>query len=102
MEIYKLKPVQAIAWVAERGKVSHARAAMLSFGSWAGSSWQERRNAFSMRRIFANEKNAPALIQAAPEQQPYRNEAEIRSLFARLAIPIKQFETFSSCYIAQI
>src|SRR5262249_14420777 len=102
MEIYKLKPVRAIAWVAERAKVNYARAAMLSFGSWAGSSWQERRNAFFMRRIFANGKNGGALIEAPPEQQPYRNEAEIRSLFTRLAIPIKQFEIFSSCYIAQI
>src|SRR5262249_36859337 len=68
MEIYKLKPVQAITWVAKRGKVSFVRAAMLSLGSWGGSTWQERRNAFSMRRIFANEKNAHALVRAAPEQ----------------------------------
>jgi SAM-dependent methyltransferase len=102
LEIYRLTPVQAIAWVAKRAKVAYGRAAMLALGSSACSTWQEKRNAFHMQRIFANASHADTLIQAAPEQLPYRNEAEIRNLFTRLAIPIKEFGTFGSCYIVQI
>ena len=102
LEIYRLNPVQAIAWVAKRAKVGYPRAAILSVRSWAFSSWQEKRNAFHMQRIFAKANRADTLIQAAPEKQSYRNEAEIRDLFRRLAIPIKQLGAFDSCYIARI
>lgn len=102
LEIYRLSPVQAIAWVAKRTNVGFARAAIMSVRSWAFSSWQEKRNAFRMQRIFAKANRADALIQAAPEKQAYRNEAEIRNLFTRLAIPIKQLGAFGSCCIVRI
>jgi hypothetical protein len=102
LEIYRLSPVQAFEWAAKRAKVSYFRAAIWSFRSWAFSSWQEKRNAFHMRKIFAEANVGEAWIQAAPEKQPYRNEAEIRNLFARLAMPIKQFGAFGHCYIVQI
>jgi len=99
---YQLTPIQVIRWVARRAKVGYARAVMLLLRSSAGSGWQEKRNAFYMRRIFANANYAQTLLQAAPEQQPYRNEAEIRNLFARLRVPIKDLEAFRSCYMARI
>jgi SAM-dependent methyltransferase len=102
LEIYRLNPVQSIAWAAKRAKVGYARAAILSVRSWAFSSWQEKRNVFHMLRIFASANRADTLIQAAPEKQSYRNEAETRNLFTRLAIPIKQLGAFGNCYIVQI
>ena len=102
LEVYRLNPVQAIAWVAKKANVGSARAAILAFRSWAFSTWQEKRNAFHMQRIFARLNHADSLIKAAPEKQPYRNEAEIRNLFKRLAIPIKQLETCGSCHVVQI
>ena len=102
LEIYRLRPLQAVAWVAKRAKVGYARAAMMSFRSWALSTWQEKRNTVSMMRIFARGDRADALIAAAPEKQCYRNQAEIRNLFARLAIPIKRFHASGSCHIVEI
>ncbi|SPE56603.1 putative Methyltransferase type 11 [Verrucomicrobia bacterium] len=102
LEIYRLSPVQTIEWAARRGKVGCFRAAIWSLRSFALSSWQEKRNAFHMQRIFANANRGDTLIQAAPEKQSYRNEAEIRKLFARLAVPIKQLAAFRHCYIVQI
>jgi len=102
LEVYRLNPVQSIAWVAKKAKVGYARAAILSVRSWAFSSWQEKRNAFHMLRIFASANRADTLIQAAPEKQSYRNEAEIRNLFTRLAIPIRQLGAFGNCYMTQI
>ena len=102
LELYRLKPVQAMAWVAKKAKVGFFRAAILSFRSWAFSTWQEKRNAFNMQRIFATVDHADSLIKAAPENQPYRNEAEIKNLFNRLAIPIKRFEAFGSCHVVQV
>ena len=102
LEIYRLNPVRAFAWAAKKGKVSCLRAALWSLRSWAFSSWQEKRNVFHMQKIFAQANIGEAWIQAAPEKQPYRNEAEIRNLFGRLAIPIKHLRAFGHCYIVQI
>ena len=102
LEIYRLNPVRALAWVAKRGKLSYARAVLVSLRSWAFSTWQEKRNALHMQKLFAKADRAAALIQAAPEKQPYRNEAEIRRLFARLGIPIQQLNTFGNCFIVKI
>jgi ubiquinone/menaquinone biosynthesis C-methylase UbiE len=102
LEMYRLTPVQTIAWVAKHAKAGYASAAMLALRSWAFSSWQEKRNAFHMQRLFGEAARADALIQAAPEVQTYRNEAEIRSLFTRLAIPIRQLETSGNCHLVRI
>lgn len=102
LEIYRLTPMQTIAWVAKRSKAGYSRAVMLALRSWAFSSWQEKRNAFHMQRIFAKTNHAGALVQAAPASQTYRNEIEIRNLFTRLAIPIRQLETSRSCHMVRI
>lgn len=102
LEIYRLTPVQTLSWVAKRTQVSHCRAVILALRSWAFSSWQEKRNAFHMQKVFDKANQADALIQTAPENQAYRNEVEIRSLFVRLAIPIQQLGTSGSCHIVRI
>jgi hypothetical protein len=67
LQIYRLNPVQSIAWAAKKAKVGFSRAAVLSVRSWTFSSWQEKRNALFMQRVFAQANHADALIQAAPE-----------------------------------
>jgi SAM-dependent methyltransferase len=102
LEIYRLTPLQTIAWIAKRTKIGFSRALILSLRSWAFSSWQEKRNAFHMQKIFAKANCADALIEAAPEKLAYRNEAEIRNLFTRLAIPVKQLGAFGNCFLVRI
>jgi SAM-dependent methyltransferase len=102
LEIYRLTPGQTMSWVARRAKLGYAGAVMLALRSWAFSSWQEKRNAFHLQKVFAKAKHADALVQAAPENQTYRNEVEIRDLFAQLAIPIKQLVTSGSCRMVRI
>jgi ubiquinone/menaquinone biosynthesis C-methylase UbiE len=102
LETYRLTLAQTMSWVAHRSNLGYSAAVMLALRSWAFSSWQEKRNAFHMKKLFAKANQADALIQAAPEHQPYRNEAEIRNLFARLAIPIRQWRTSGSCHMVQI
>lgn len=102
LKIYRLTPLQTMSRVAECSKLSYPGAVMLALRCWAFSSWQEKRNAFQMQKIFRIADQADALIQAAPENQIYRNEAEIRNLFARLAIPIRQLATSGSCHMVRI
>jgi len=100
--IYRLNPMQAIAWVAERAGVGLVRATCLLLGSMACCTLQEKRNAFHMRRICADPRDAESFIRSAPEQVAYRTEADIRKLFAELVIPIRRLEAFGSCFIVQI
>jgi ubiquinone/menaquinone biosynthesis C-methylase UbiE len=102
LEIYRLRPAQAIAWVANKAKVGYMHAMILSLRSWLSSTLQEKKAALNMQRIFANKDLADSLIRTAPEKVSYRNEAEIHNLFKRLAIPIKRLGAYRSCYIARI
>jgi SAM-dependent methyltransferase len=102
LETYLLGPVQLVAWVASRAGVSRLRAAALLLGMSTGTTLQEKAITFRLQKIFRNLDHAKALIQASSEKQPYRNEAAIRSLFQRLEIPIKRFETTSSCFLVEI
>ncbi len=102
LEMYLLNPVQMVAWVAKRADRGYWRATALMLRLSALTTFQEKAMTFRMQKIFRNQATARALLDAAPEKQPYRNAAEIRNLFQRLAIPIKQVQTFSSCYIVQI
>jgi SAM-dependent methyltransferase len=102
LEMYLMNPAQTLGWVAKRAAASHLRAAAMLLQVGASSSMQEMKAGVSMRKIFRNKACADALLQAAPETQPYRNEHEIRSLFTRLAIPIKELRTLRSCHIVRL
>ena len=102
LEIYRLTPAQTIAWVAKKAETGYVRAAILSLRAWALSTMQEKRLAFRMQRIFRRLENANSVINAAPKQQPYRDEPEIRNLFKRLAIPVKEVEASGSCHIVRV
>ena len=92
LEMYRLKPVQAIAWVAKKKEVGFFRAAILSLRGWVFSTMKEKRATFNMQRIFRTADHASSLINTAAEKQPYRNEPEIRNLFKRLGITTKRVE----------
>jgi ubiquinone/menaquinone biosynthesis C-methylase UbiE len=102
LELYLLNPAQMIAWVAKRTGLSYFGTAVLLLRMSALTTLHEKRMTFTMQRIFRSMADPNSLIKAAPEKQPYRNEAEIRNLFKRLAIPIKHLAAFASCYIVRI
>ncbi len=58
--------------------------------------------ALKMKKIFRQMNDASSLIESAPEKLPYRNEAEIRNVFDRLGIPLKQLTTLSTCIVVRI
>jgi len=102
LALYRLNPIQTIAWAAKKADAGYIHATGLLLRSWAFSTTKEKLAAFRMHKIFRNLEHADALIDAAPESQPYRNEREIRNLFTRLAIPIRALKASSSCVIVQI
>lgn len=102
LEINLLNPVQMVAWVARRAGIGRFRATIALLRVAARSTRQERRNAFKMQRVFRKFADPRSLISAAPETVSYRNESEIKNLFQRLGIPIKQLNAFSSCWVVRI
>jgi hypothetical protein len=91
-----------ISWVAKKTGLSHFRATVLLLRMFALSTMQEKRIAFKMQAIVRGMSDPYAFIKPAAEKQPYRDEAEIRNLLKRLAIPVKQLDTFPSCYVVRI
>lgn len=102
LETYLLNPVQMVAWVAKQAGVGRLHAATLLVWMLVRSTMQEKAVTLRMQRLVRDPQNARALISAAPEKQPYRSETEIRNLFQRLAVSIKNVQKFGSCYIVQI
>ncbi len=51
---------------------------------------------------FTLSNHPDAFVSTAPEQQPYRKEAEIRSLFNRLRNPVKRLDSYATCHIVAI
>jgi SAM-dependent methyltransferase len=101
-ELYLLNPAQMIGWVARRTGLGRFRATIALLRLSALCTMQERRTTLRMQRVFQKIDDPRSLINAAPEKLPYRNEREIENLFKRISIPIKQFSTYSSCYIVRI
>jgi SAM-dependent methyltransferase len=102
LEIYLMNPVQMVAWVARRSGLGRFRATIALLRVAVRSTMQERRNTLRMQRVFRRINDPCSLINAAPEKLPYRNEREIKNLFKRLGIPIKQLNAFASCWVVRI
>jgi len=101
-ELYLLNSRQMLHWVAARARLSRFQAMLALLRLSALCTMHERRMTLRLRRIFRRMPEPRALINAAPEKQPYRNEREINNLFKRLAVPIEQFSVFKSCCIVRI
>ena len=100
--LYLLSPAQMLGWVVKRAGTSYPGAAMLLLQLSALGALREIAMTFRMQKIFRQLENPNVLIESAQEKHPYRNEAEIRKLFERLAIPLKELRTFSSCWILEV
>ena len=102
LEIYLLNPVQMTAWVAKRTGRGTLHATALMLRMLLSTTIQEKMVAFKMQKVFRRMDDPKSLLDAAPQSQPYRNEAEIRRLFDRLQISLQGLERFATCYIARI
>jgi ubiquinone/menaquinone biosynthesis C-methylase UbiE len=102
IESYLLTPAQMVRWLAERARVSRLVAAGLLLRLAVAGTLREKSTSLKMQRIIRGMQNPRAFIQAAPETQPYRDEAEIRRLFQRLSVPIQELRTLATCWIARI
>lgn len=102
LELHLLNPVQMVGWVARRSGLDRFRASIALLRVAIRSTSQDLRNTRKMRRVFQKLGDPRSLINAAPEQVPYRNEKDIENLFNRLDIPIKQLSPFASCWVVRI
>jgi SAM-dependent methyltransferase len=102
LELHPLNLAETIGWIAREAGVSYFRAAILLLRLTALSTMREKVMSIRIQRIFRRMGDTKSLVNASPETQPYRNEAEIRRLFERIGVPLKQIQTFASCYIARI
>lgn len=101
-EVNLLNPVQLVGWVARKARLSRLRATIELVRMAVLSTRLERKAARQMQRVFRKLDDPRSLINAAPEQVPYRDRTEIENLFKRLHIPIKQLSAFASCWVVQI
>ena len=102
IETYLMTPAQMIRWVGTRARIGWLRAFVLMLRMAVSGTLREKATALKMKRIIRGMENPRAFIEAAPETQPYRNEAEIRKLFERLSLPIHELRTLATCWVAQI
>jgi SAM-dependent methyltransferase len=102
LESYLLSPLQTVAWVAKKAGVSRLRAIRFLLRSWLLSTFHDKSVIFNMQRVFRSLEDPHSLTRQAAEYQVYRDAAEIRNLFQRLAIPINQVRQFTSCTMVKL
>ena len=102
LRLYLLSPAQMLAWVTKRAGTGYLGAAIMLLRLSALGAFHELVLSLRMKRIFRELQDPNALIESAPQKLPYRNEAEIRNLFERLAIPCEEIQTFPSCWLVEI
>lgn len=102
LETYLMTGPQMFRWVMQSAGTGWLGAAGLMFRLAAFGTLREKATTWKMQRIVRKMENAQAFIQAASEIQPYRNEAEIRKLFDRMNIPIQEFRSLATCWIARV
>jgi len=102
LETYLLSPAQLVQWVMKNAGTSWLGAVSLMLRMAALGTLREKATTFKMQKIFRHMERPQEFLMAAPETQPYRNEAEIRKLFNRLGASIKELGTLASCWIVQI
>jgi SAM-dependent methyltransferase len=102
LETYLLKPGQLIQWVMRNAGIGWLGATALMLRMAAFGTLREKATTFKMQKILSSMEDSQAFLRAAPETQPYRNEPEIRRLFDRLGVAIKDFRTLASCWVVQI
>jgi ubiquinone/menaquinone biosynthesis C-methylase UbiE len=102
IETYLLTPAQMVRWLAKRAQISWLGAAGLLVQLAVSGTLREKSTSLKMQRIIRGMQNPQAFIQAAPETQPYRDEAEIRRLFQRLSIPLEDLRTLATGWIARV
>ena len=100
-EVYLLNPIEMIGWVARKAGLTPFRAAILLLRMSALCTMRERATTLRMQRIFRRMSDPQWLISAVSEKQPYRKEVEIRRLFERITVPIRQIQAFATCYIVR-
>lgn len=101
IKTYLLTTAQMLRWLGQRARTGRLGAVALMLRLAMSGTLREKATSLKMKRIVRGMKNPQAFIQAAPETQPYRNEQEIRSLFVRLAIPMRKLRTLATCWIAE-
>ena len=101
LAISGLNLFQTLGVVARKAGVGYLRAALLLIRMALFSTLREKMTAVRMKKIFRRMDDARSAIESAPEKLPYRNEGEIRKVFQRLGVPVKQITILSSCIIAR-
>ena len=102
LETYLLNPMQMIRWLGERAHKGWLGGAALMLRLAVAGTLREKVTTLKFQKIIRGMVNPQALIRAAPEILPYRNDAEIRRLFDRLAISIKELRTLATCWVVEI
>ncbi len=91
-----------LRWTAKKAGTGYFRAAAVLLRLSALTTIHEKTMTFRVQRVFRKMPDPDAFVSTAPEQQPYRKEPEIRSLFKRLRIPVKRLDSYATCHIVAI
>jgi len=102
LETYLFTQVQLLQWVRRTARTNWLGTAGLILRLAVLGTFREKATTLKMQRIVRGMENPRAFIEAAPETQPYRNETEIRGLFDRLGVPIREVRTLATCRVAQL
>jgi hypothetical protein len=102
LQLSRLRPIAALAAIRKEADLSFLRAIQAVLTMQIGLPSKEKRIAKMWAKIFKEADNPDLLIRAAAESLPFRTELDIRDLFRRLDIQVRNLQVFGSCTVAQL
>jgi ubiquinone/menaquinone biosynthesis C-methylase UbiE len=101
-QMMRLNPLAFLKAIKREANIGYLSAFMKIMKLQFLSSKKEKETMKQMSKIWKEAGNPEQLIDCVPDSVPYRNEEMIRSLFKKLAIPIREVMPFDSCTIVQV
>ena len=89
-----------VPWTGQGAEINPLPNVCISTG--LRSTRQERAAALATRKVIAQAEDSAALIEAAPETQPYRDKPAIGRLLEGLSIRIEDWQTSGSCHLVRV
>jgi len=98
----RLGPIAALAAIREGTDLGLLRAIRAVLTMQIGLPRKEKRIARAWAKMFREADDPDLLIRVAAESIPFRTEPDIRDLFHRLDVQIKNLQIFDSCTVVQL
>ena len=98
----RLGPIQYICAIGKEANISFIHALLITIKVQMFLPRKEKKAVRNLRKLWKQIENPTLLLESAPETIPYRKKKQIRKMFEKLKIPVRELSDFYSCTLVKL